>query len=406
LNGIIVTLKKTSDPEFESTWNTSDAGQIGMYQFTGLQPDNYYIELSPVSPIVNTPATLGGWQKWGGVNATDYLIEQRHAAGTTPIPPIPAVKRFAGDVIVPQPTPTILTVDANAVRTAYSTNRPSGFATQKWLFSSTTATSAPPTPSTGLTNIVLGSSNLVINIVAVCAGDVDASYQPPSGPKSAQLPNVEVISRGTIATSPEIALPVRAENDMLMGAISLILDFDASKFEITGVSMPDYGTDAPFFVTDNNMLRIGWASLEPVSVMQGETVLTIHARSLNAASESLQFTLNSDPLSEIADAEGVVLKDARLSIAEMNGATSSDMISVYPNPAKEVLNIEYVMDNDGTFSVELYNTQGAVVCSAVSSDKTAGTYKETLNISHLSPGVFTLRIYNGSNVTNHKVIIN
>ncbi len=401
LNGIIVTLKKTSAPSPPvGTWNTSDPGQSGTYQFTGLQPDNYFIELSPAVPQVNVPATLGGWKTWGGVNATDYLIEQRHASGITPIPLTPAVKRLGGDVIVPQPTPTILIVDANAVKTAYSTNSPAGFANQKWLFSASNAVS----PATGLTGIILGSANLTINIVAACAGDVDASYQPPSGNKAAQLPNVNVISRGSIAASDEMIIPVSAESSMQMGAISLILDFDATNFDIIGISMPDQGDGDPFFVTDNNMLRIGWASLTPVEVLQGETVLNIHARAKGTASKSLRFTLNSDPLSEIADAEGVVFKDALLAIAEVDGNTK-DVVSVYPNPAKDVLNIGYAMQADGTFFTELYSVQGSLVMATSANDKLAGSYTETLNTSKLTPGIYTLRIYRGSLVSNHKIIV-
>jgi hypothetical protein len=129
---------------------------------------------------------------------------------------------------------------------------------------------------------------------------------------------------------------------MELGAITLMLDYDASLIQITGVTMPDDGGVLPWFevqsskfkvgVTPNlepetlNILHIGWASLNPINVSQYETVMLIHARPssfvlhpssfvLRPSSLVLRFTLNESPLSELADGNGNVLYDARLSVA-------------------------------------------------------------------------------------------
>ncbi|MFZ4401265.1 MAG: T9SS type A sorting domain-containing protein [Bacteroidales bacterium] len=394
LNGVIVTLKNTTGGATVGTWNTSDPGHSGIYEFTGMPAGNYYLEVSSAN-------SGGTFTTWGGVNATDYLLEQRHSSGVAPLSTSPAVRKIAGDVISPTTPPAILIADANTVKAAYIAGNPNSFQIPRWVFSAANAVS----PVTGLTNIAFSTNNVVVNIIGACAGDVDFSYLPPSGNKITQRPNLDVISRGKIAaTSREIEIPVRAESNMQMGAISLILDFDASKFDITGISMPNQGNEAPFFVTDQNILRIGWASLQTVAVAQGETILTIHAIAKGKNAEDLHFTLNSNPLSEIAAVDGLVYKDALVSIAEIGG-TTTDLFSVYPNPARDVLNIEYTMDKNGSFRAEIYNIEGQLVSTTENNTRIAGSYKEKISLNNLSAGVYTLRVYTGSTSNNQKIII-
>ena len=392
LNGIIVTLK-TAGGATVGTYNTNT--RAGFYQFTGLTNETYNLELSSTAPG-------GGWQTWDGVNNTDYLLVLRHTQGIL-LPPNPPVVQVAADVVAKHPT--IATADASAIQLAakygwwkvgVSPQTPY-FDIPKWVFSGETA-------ATPITGIVMSCGNIERNILGLCAGDVNASYIPPSGDKQAR-PNMELISRGNIAPADEIILPVRAEFNMELGAITLYLDYDASQLEITGVTMPKQGDRSPYFLTTDNVLQIGWVSLDPVSVSQGETVLSIHARAKTNAS-GIRFTLNSNPLSELADGDGNVIDNARLAIADIGGTVSSDLISVYPNPVNDVLYIEYSVHQSGTFSAELVNLQGVVVTKTGNTSIPAGTNKTRLNVSELPSGVYMLRVYLGSQITTRKIVIN
>jgi len=386
LNGVVVSLWRTIGDVFVASYPST----AGAYQFTGLFNDSYYLTVA---------SAAGTWQTWGGVNNTDYLLAVKYAGNNALMLAKPPITRVATDVVTALGVVNIL--DANAIRAAYGTpaNVSSIFNVPKWVFAGDAASPA-------LTGIVVNCGSVIQNIVGSCAGDVDASYTPPSGNKSIMAtPHVAVMNQGSIPVSKDIVIPVKAENNMTMGAISLILDFDVNNFEITSVTMPNQGLDAPYFVMNGNTVRIGWASLQPVSVLQGETVLNIHARTRGNASASLHFALNGDPLSEIADADANVIFDAALSIADMGGTVSNNMTSVYPNPATDVLNVEYVLDNAGSCLVELYNVQGALVNTSGKTYKDAGTYKEQFSTSDLPVGVYTVRIYTGSNVQNLKVVI-
>jgi hypothetical protein len=385
LNGILVTLKKGGS--FYASYNTNLTP--GSYEFTGLTNDSYDLELS------SYPG--GSWVTWGGVNNTDYLLVLRHA-GTGPYLPVnPPVIQVAANVKAPL-TSGINTIDAAAIRTAGTSGWAAGnFDIPKWVFSG---------PTSGLTGIVLNCANVPMNILGLCAGDVNASYLPVSGPKSDAQPNLQLINSGSIASASEIIIPVKADMDMELGAITLFLDYDASQFEITGVTMPKQGNDSPYFLTQNSVVQIGWASLEPVSVAMGETVLFIHGKVRNSNPGMIRFTLDGNPLSELADGEGNVINEARLKIADIGGSASNGMISVYPNPAKDVLNIEYIMDEAGTFHVELRNVQGAIVGMIDNTSKPAGVNMEKLNVSSLPAGVYMLRVSLGENLFTKKIVVN
>lgn len=101
----------------------------------------------------------------------------------------------------------------------------------------------------------------------------------------------------------------------------MFLDFDPSVLEITGISMPNHGDEEPYYIVKDNILQIGWASLTPVMISGAETFLTIRARVKDLHTDHVRFTVNTNPLSEVANSEGVVIESARLFIADASSVT-------------------------------------------------------------------------------------
>jgi hypothetical protein len=157
-------------------------------------------------------------------------------------------------------------------------------------------------------------------------------------------------------------------------------------------------------------------SLDPVKVSGGETLLLIHARISNIeqrisnVERQIRFTLNEDPISELADAYGNVIDGAKLTIADAGHASPvtrhEEMLSVYPNPVSEVLSIEYLMESDGMFSAELMNPQGVVVMRTDKTNSPAGLNKTTMNLRELPNGAYLLKAVCGENSKTVKVIVN
>ena len=438
LSGLSITLKR-GDTVVGTPYIT---GTTGYYQFQNLVNGTYKLDIKSAHPT-------GNWQTWSGVNNTDYLLALRHATTGPLLPANPPVVRISGDVKLPKTPPEITTVDADAIRMAAKygwgpVNKPY-FDIPKWVFSGLNADNR-------IDSIVMTCGNLTRDIRGLCAGDVNGSYLPPNGYKMAE-PSLELVNRGTLPITPEIIFPVRAERDMELGAITLMLDYDASLIQITGVEMPENGGVEPWFevqsskfkvqgsrfevqsskfevgATPNlepgtsNLLTIGWASLNPINVPENGTVLLIHTRLPDPASSirhpasgiqhpvsSIRFTLNESPLSELADGEGNVIDGAKLSVADAgsNGKTvrwQNGKVVCYPNPAHSTLNIELETPSIGTLNLELVNLQGVSVITLEPVTVAAGWHKEQLDLRGLAPGVYFLRANLNGELVVRKVII-
>jgi len=79
---------------------------------------------------------------------------------------------------------------------------------------------------------------------------------------------------------------------------------------------------------------------------------------------------------------------------------------VYPNPVKEILNLDFYLDQPAVLSANLYNAAGKKVANLLE-DKAFnnGFGTQQFQVSeHLPQGVYFLKITNGTNTTNIKLI--
>jgi hypothetical protein len=406
LNGLKIILKKDGSP-FGTPVIT---GNNGYYEFTGLEQGNYGLEIASAHPS-------GLWQTWGGVNNTDYLLVSKHIANTQPLPVNPPVIRTTASVKLPHPA--IDNTDATAIRQAakFPTSGYTYFDTAKWVFSGVDATQA-------LTGITFNCSDVVRDILGLCSGDVNGTYVPPSGYKTA-YPGLELVHSGNLPLAREMIFPIRVNRDMELGAITLYLDFDPSVITVTNVTMPENAGTEPWFNVESlkfnvedptlnlqpetlNTLAIGWMSLDRVMVADGQAVILIHTRVRNVANP-IQFTLNENPLSELANGEGEVIGGAILEMPEARANTTETtkefILSVFPNPSKEIVNVDYLLTSEEMVSFALTNSQGITVLKTDRSAISAGTHRESFNVSGLLPGVYMLKATAGAAVSFRKVLV-
>jgi hypothetical protein len=376
------------------------------------------------------------------VNNTDALIINNHIAGTSLLPVAPPVVRTAASV--KNPHPAINNADYTAIRQAakYPATGYSYFDIPKWVFSGTS--SANP-----IDTFTLNCADITRDIRGLCAGDVNGTWVPVSGYKRAE-PGLALVNRGTLPVTSEIVFPVRyvganvvethgsASLPMEFGAITLFMNYDPALISITGVEMPENNGVEPSFETRDGVLYIGWVSTESIRVEHEGTLLLIHARlteefrishftfgdshldsdDLNEKREmrnvkcKIKFTLNENPLSEVADAEGNVIGGLKLSIPDAgeNGEMANwrnGEILVYPNPAHTMLNIEFesVSPETETLTMELVNVQGVSVFKYQTETIISGWQKHQLDVSGLAPGVYFLRANLDGEIRVKKVVI-
>jgi hypothetical protein len=187
-----------------------------------------------------------------------------------------------------------------------------------------------------------------------------------------------------------------------------------------------------------NLLSIGWASLNPVSVPENGTILLIHARlkedyrishftfsdshfksdDLSAKSETrnvkseIRFTLNDNTISELADGDGNVIDGLKLFIPDAGGNDDVanwgivEMI-VYPNPTNSTLTIdlETINPEPSKLSLDLINIHGIAVMKPQAETIVSGWHHRRLDLNQLVPGVYFLRANVGGEIQMKKVVI-
>ena len=103
----------------------------------------------------------------------------------------------------------------------------------------------------------------------------------------------------------------------------------------------------------------------------------------NVVLNAVSMKLNSaDSTTAVAIATGI------------NEVTPNDFskITLYPNPAKDLVTLAYTLENDAKLSFELYNMVGQLVSVQGQSNYNRGSYSTTLNTAQLSNGLYFVSI--------------
>ena len=213
----------------------------------------------------------------------------------------------------------------------------------------------------------------------------------------------------TISVIPdmEFDLPLSAAMDMEVGAVSLIMNFPSDLLEVNGVYLSDDPNTPLMHSVSGDELRIGWNSLEPLFLLEGESLLTLKVKLIGLpGEEGIRFKLAADPLNELADGDYNVIDNAVLSIdvitTSMTGTgeiSLSDRLTLanHPNPFTGKTTFAYSLPVDGKVTLEIYDIVGNKVKSLVDVTQSAGDYVLSLDEAALQPGVYTATIKLDSN---------
>lgn len=231
-------------------------------------------------------------------------------------------------------------------------------------------------------------------------GDYDGSYLKSA---SASLTLLSSNQMNVIADQ-EFELPLYAGSSMEVGAVSMILEFPSGLVEVQDIKVN--GSEDPVsWAVKGNELRIGWYSLNPVSVAEKSSLLTMKlkaSKSFNAG-QSFDLALINSPLNELADRNFDVVKGATILVAKvgngveltgLNDNLDSQGLSLnnYPNPFKSWTTVAYTLPVDGKVTITLYNSIGQTVTSLVNGDQNAGKYSIRFDGSRLQPGMYVAKL--------------
>ncbi len=369
INGRLAYGNTLSSPMTNSTVNliqnnnivaSTTTDQNGDYTFTDLNTGAYTIEGE-----INKP--------WGGGNATDALLILRHF---TQIQSLVDLPKYAADV---NGNGYINALDALLVAQRFIQTIPS-FPVGDWI--------------TDHIAVDL-NGNSIIDFTALCFGDVNGSYVPPS----VKIPaTVELTNSGNlyINSFEEFDLPINATSELTTGAVSMVINYPANLFDVTGVSMADPSIDNMIYNVNNGSVRLAWYTTDKLTLNSNEALLTLKLKAKDLSRVTSDVALSLDGVSEIADETGRVLQ-VDLNMPKLSLYDQQANVSVYPNPFKNKTEFVYTLTEQANVNIKVYDMLGNEVSTLMNETQNANTYRLTFDASKLLPGVYTYKVYFNTN---------
>jgi len=94
-----------------------------------------------------------------------------------------------------------------------------------------------------------------------------------------------------------------------------------------------------------------------------------------------------------------------LDVGILNFSSSQSSPLIYPNPIQQTETLEYILTNNESLTIALYDVNGTMVRNFISNEqRAAGAHEETLHMGELAPGTYFLTLSNGAQRMNVKLV--
>jgi len=331
---------------------STTTGANGEYEFTDLANGSY-------SVIASTT------KAWGGGNAADGLLMLRHFVGN---PLLTGLRLQAGDV---SGNGVINGLDAFLTVKRFAQFSSSFAPVGDWFFEQPTVT-------------IDGFTTPVVNIKAICTGDVNGDYLPPYLKPE---PTINVNREGYVnVVNGHAILPVISNQDLTIGALSLVIQVP-STITINNVTLANSDENL-VFNRINNELRIGWFNLNPLQIQAGQAIVNLDVNV--SGSNDAEFVI--DGYSTISDQQAVTFKNVDLNIPKLSQTNLTNSLNSYPNPFTSNSTVSYSIGEAGQVNIRLFNMIGEQVITLVNKHQDSGSYQINLDVNDLPQGVYLLKM--------------
>lgn len=390
------------EPQTGSIVATTASKSDGTYSFDQVCPGVYLMELSSEMPVYSINSTDAGQANaWNIAQAADLW------------PAIEKVRFLAGDV---NGDDYVNAGDASMIQHHFLTLGMDVEFDKDWEFWRTdeTINVQPQSDNLLLLEIPTGSTGEVHDFYGLVSGDFNRSYMPQVNPEG-NLYNKSVHIYGEPVTllkgdllnvdaGDVVELPVRALSALQLRAISLLIDHSTENVEILDVFLEDDPNQPVAFNIVNNMLVIGWNSVNAISVDAGNAVLTVRIKAVaESAGLPYFFNLSASNLNELADENLTTIEDASLimdglqikgMVTDTNLPESPQMLALecYPNPFDDNLTLHYSLPEQGYVNLTVTGILGNRVTVTEDLYKLQGEHRVLYNTRNLAPGVYQVAL--------------
>ena len=345
------------------------ADTASYYSIDGLTNGSYQLSASTTTPF-------------GGVNATDALKVLQHSVG---MQPLDGIFLEASDVNGSGYTNS---TDALWIkrRTIWQVD---SFPAGDWILQPDYAEFS--TQGQDITNNVLG----------ICYGDVNGSYDPTPGNQTKSLEVGVDIAKGGFYEAESLdvfEVPVFTNLSYDVAAVTLFIDYPANLIQIENVL---FNEGEVVYTAVGGHLRLCWCSTTPIYASQVNELMRLKVRALGEMDMSnlaQYFTIL--PGCEIADSWAEPLEDVVLLIPELVTTGIGDTYTNvdfrlgqnYPNPFNKNTIIEFVLPEAGHVKLAVYNVLGENVAELIDGSRNAGLHKIEFNNSDLAQGNYIYKL--------------
>ena len=188
------------------------------------------------------------------------------------------------------------------------------------------------------------------------------------------------------AGSDNLVVPVEMQESGKLFVVDVMDDYGNTLYGAS-VTLEGYGTKT----IEEGMEVVIFSDVEDVENLK----LTVAKEGYVTIEQVISLSANNVEKDEFGYYVYVILRKTFTSI---ESPTASKELKVYPNPVRDVLNMELPESDGANWTLRLYNAVGNLVLSRT---VVAG---ESVNVSSLASGVYFLQLSNGDEVLRAKVI--
>ena len=323
--------------------------------------------LLPVAPGSYTLTGTTG-KPWGGVNSVDALGISRSFTGAAPLA---GLRLKAADV---NGSNTVNSLDALTTSRRFSGSVTS-FSVGNWAIENLP--------------ITFSSGTITRNLLAICYGDVNGSYNPSTALR--QEPKLNLVQGGTqiIESEGRVRNWVwSADRPVTLGALAIVVTLPEGVVVDAARSRMDNG----FFDYHQNgrELRISWYSLEENQRKTGEPILELDLSGVPQRGLSAD-DLVVEELSEAASPLAEVYDLTTLRLPSLN-AGSDLACSLYPNPSQGNSILRMRVPFDGNAQIKIWDGLGRLVAQTIETKVMTGTSTMELPLENLAQGLYRVDV--------------
>jgi len=360
LDQVEVDLMQNEIPVTSAISNTS-----GYYEFSVIPDGSYKAQFLCTKP-------------WTGVNATDALKVQRHAAGLEPL--TEPVRLLAADV---NNSGSINATDALKIKRRV-VGLDTTFARGDWTFTK---------PTIGGDSIIINGANVTQNFYGLCVGDVNGSNIPATGDKSSLSYQFEYDGDISIISGTVVELPIRVRDAAEISAITLNLQLSPGLFQIQDVKIAH---GEALFNQEGDAFRIIWSEIQGLSLQAGDTIIRLEMLVNNSLPGSV-YPLWLNEGCELADLGGNPINDLTLIIPKIyNGILVEENpvsdIRIYPNPTSGRITVGFRVRNISSVECLITDIAGRELIELFNKKIDACLFEETFEMTELQPGIYIVNI--------------